>query len=285
MDSSLVPQKQSNSLQKSVLDHSKFASKGFGNRQENSLEDFKVSSSDVNGNSLLRPNNLDYDTDDKENSILNHPNVVRSINSKKSKHDQTSTEEDMELSKSQNKLKYSNNLHISNFLGSISKMDDGFAEKINQYMQCNNQNLGSSAFNDSKNHRDLEMMLKTYNQSNMNIIKDGPTKDDELENSMNAQELLDADESFFKSVLKSSSRKQKRRMIRELLQHKNNHALRAKTKLLMSSYISDEGSPYPNDSKQKEIDDLRFSQTKMDEIVEEVNEEQDNEIFDNFINK
>lgn len=244
-----------------------------------------MSSSDVNGNSLLRPNNLDYDSDNKENSILNHPNVVRSIQSQASKQSRKTHEDDMESSKGQSKVKSSNFMQISQFLGSISKMDDGFAEKINQYMQCNNQNLGSSAFNDSKDNRDLEMMLKTQNQSNMNAIRNDTSKENTLENSMSCQELIDADESFIKSLAQSSSRKQKRKMIKELLKHKGNNALRAKTKLLMSSYLSDEGSPFQNESRNREEDDLKFSQTKMDEIKEDVNEDQENEIFEKFMDK
>jgi hypothetical protein len=67
-------------------------------------------------------------------------------------------------------------------------------------------------------------------------------------------------------------------MIRELLKHKNNPTLKAKAKLLMSSYISDES----DGGTKREEDDLKFSQTKMDEIVE-VDGEQENEIFDKLM--
>lgn len=100
-----------------------------GNKAENSLEDLKVSSSDVNANSLLRPNNLEYDTDDKENSILNHPNVIKKVDSRASKGDRGHIEEDDENHPhGQSKIK--SGLQISQFLGSISKLDDGFTEKI-----------------------------------------------------------------------------------------------------------------------------------------------------------
>lgn len=223
-------------------------------RDGDSLEDFKVSSSDVNENSLLKPNNLNYEIDDKENSILNHPNVMRSIQSNNSKNEKT-TGDEMELSKS--KSKSSNNLQISNFLGSISKMDDDFKTKIAKYLQVN-QNSASSNFNDSKNHRDLESMLKTHNQSHIHKLKENAP-------SSPLHSLLDAEESFLKSMLKSSSKRQKRTMIRELLKHKNNPALKAKAKLLLSSYYSEE-----SDGRE---DDLRFSQTKMDEIMEVDGEE------------
>lgn len=122
---------------KESFGQSKLVSKGYTNehKDENSLEDLKVSSSDVNGNSLLRPNNLDYDSDNKENSILNHPNVMRSIQSQASKQSRKTHDDDIESLKGQSKIKSSNFMQISQFLGSISKMDDGFAEKINQYMQ------------------------------------------------------------------------------------------------------------------------------------------------------
>ena len=183
-------------------------------KDENSLEDLKVSSSDINWNSLLRPNNLEYDIDDKENSILNHPNVIKSGNLHTSKDERVNTEEDDNLSKCQSKIKSA--FQISQFLGSISKIDDGFTEKINQYMQKNNAINASPNFNDSKNYRELEMMLKTYNQSHLNKINDN-RKENELDNSISGQDLLDADESFLKSKLQSSKRKDKRRMIREML--------------------------------------------------------------------
>jgi len=173
---------------------------------ENSIENLKVSSSDINDNSLLRPQNLEYG-DDKENSILNHPNVVRSTHSKTSKQNQNSTD-DMELSKSQNKsgssnnnLQSSNNMHIS-FLGSISKEDD-FASKINQYLQVKD-NPTSSEFSDSKNHKDLEAMLRTEIQSDPSKDKEG--NKDELENSLMPQDLLNVDDSMFKSIIRSSSK-------------------------------------------------------------------------------
>ena len=148
----------------------------------------------------------------------------------------------------------------------------------------NNENEGSPNFNDSKNYREIEMMLKTWNQSHLNQIKKN-NKDNDLESSMKGHELLDEEESFLKSKLQSSKRKDKRRMIREALKKKENQAIRAKTKLLLSSYFSDEGSPCLNDSKWKDEDDLKFSQTKMDEIIEVENEDQDNDLFDNFINQ
>jgi hypothetical protein len=272
----------SNKKQHSDMGNSKFVIRTEDNNKkfENSLEDLKVSSSDANANSLMR-NCVDYSLDDKENSILNHPNVVRSRGSDKPN---STSDELMELSKSHN------NLQISNFLGSMPKLDEGFAEKINILLQGNGQSSVSSHLNASKNHKDLEMMLRTQNQSNMHNINDdsGSSKDiynlsnHNNTNSFKAQELLDGDESFLKSVLQSSSRKQKRNMIRDLMSQKGNAALRAKTKLLMSSYLSDDGSPGRNSSKNNE-DDLKFSQTKMDQIVEE-NEDQENEFFDNFIN-
>ena len=114
---------------------SKHLSKNMNNwiRDENSLEDLKVSSSDVNSNSLLKPNNLEYDIDDKENSILNHQNIARSNRSHISKDEHINTEDDENLSKWQSKIR--SVFQISQFLGSISKLDDGFTEKINQYMQ------------------------------------------------------------------------------------------------------------------------------------------------------
>ena len=52
----------------------------------------------------------------------------------------------------------------------------------------------------------------------------------------------------------------------------------------MSSYLLEEDSPPQNRSKITKEDDLKFSQTKMDEIAEVENEDQDNEAFDDFIN-
>lgn len=72
-------------------------------------------------------------------------------------------------------------------------------------------------------------------------------------------------------------------MIREFLKKKDNPAIRAKTKLLLSSYFSDDGSQDHNDSKIKEEDDLKFSQTKMDEIIELENEDQENDNYNNFM--
>lgn len=70
-----------------------------------------------------------------------------------------------------------------------------------------------------------------------------------------------------------------------MLKKNKDQLLTSKYKLLMSSYFSEEDSPYQNDSKIKEEDDLKFSQTKMDEIAEVENEDQDNNFFDDFINQ
>ena len=224
---------------------------------------------------MLKFRNLEYDVDEQENSIFNHPNVVRTMNSRKSDHNM-----DNDVSKCQSKNR-SGDMQISQFLGSMSKMDDNFAEKINQYMQSNIHGSIISSFNDSStNNKDIEALMKNNSQSSKNKQSNNKTDIDE-----SFHELLDGDESLFKSKFQSSSRKEKRRMIRELLKHKENPALRAKTRLLMSSYLLDEDSPSHGRSKiTKEEDDLKLSQTKMDEIAEVENEEQDNEAFNDFIN-
>ncbi|CAI2363554.1 unnamed protein product [Moneuplotes crassus] len=247
------------------------------NRYENSIEDLKVSNSDANDNSLLKPQNLDYG-DDKENSILNHPNVLRSHQSKSSKQDQNCTDDvDMELSKSQNKSGGSNNNLLTSkgyqisFLGSISKMDDFSA--INKLMN-KKETSPSSKYSDSKNQKDLESMLRTA--INHNQVNDKEEAKDEL-GIMN-QDIINADESLFRSIIKSSNKKQKRKIYRELAKKKDQPGIAAKAKLLMSSYMSAEESPKPFE------DDLRLSQTKMDQIIEE-NEDQENDAFHDFINK
>ena len=268
----------------SDLNH-KIQAKAYENEQKfkNSLEDFKVSKSDANDNSLLTPQNLAYG-DDKENSILNHPNVLRSNQSKSSKQNRVHTEEDNDLTKSQMMAKSNNNMNSSSnmnisFLNSLGK-GDNFALKINEYLK-DNPNAVLSDCSDSENHKDMEALLKTVNQSNGNNGRDD-TKND-LESSLNAKELSNADESLFKSVIISSSKKQKREIFRELMKEKDNPAMRARAKLLVSSYMSNDQSPNRNISGNYE-DDLKLSQTKMEDIVEE-NEEKENDVFNDFINK
>lgn len=157
-----------------------------------------------------------------------------------------------------------------------------------------NANKSISSFNDSssRNTGGIETLLKNSNQSSSQANKDKKSGKNELEESFNYKfetnsynDLLDADESFLKSKLQSSSRKEKRRLYKEFLKYKDNPAVRAKAKLLMSSLISDDDSPFQTRSRfTNDHDDLKLSQTKMDEIVEVENEDQENEAFNDFIN-
>lgn len=100
-------------------------------------------------------------------------------------------EEDEGLqSKMQSKIKSGHGLNVSQFLGSISKMDDGYTERLlkmyagDPKASGHNHNSDSSNFNDSKNNKDLEMLLKTCNQSKLNQIKENK-KEEDLGNSLN----------------------------------------------------------------------------------------------------